>query len=309
MRGRHNVAMRWLAGLLVAQVALMGLLVALVATDNVPFVGSLRDDDADAASSVPVARAQRFDGGAAYRSVARQVALGPRPAGSAASRRLAERLRRALPGGRFQPVPGGLRNVIGVVPGRRRDRIVVVGAHYDTKDLKGFVGAEDGAGGTAILTQLARTIKPHTLASTVVFVAFDGEEAPAGSDDSQFESLGLRGSKVAAPHYAHARGMILLDFVGQKGLRIPREDNSDEALWAKLRAASRRAGVAPVFPPGIQGSILDDHIPFLKQGIPSIDLIDFDYACFHQTCDDLSQISPRSLDAVGETMLELLPRL
>jgi hypothetical protein len=68
-------------------------------------------------------------------------------------------------------------------------------------------------------------------------------------------------------------------------------------------------GVGKVFPPGTQGGIYDDHIPFLRQGVPSIDLIDFDFRCFHQRCDDLSRISPRSLDAVGETTLELLRTL
>ncbi|MGI8845807.1 MAG: M28 family peptidase [Thermoleophilaceae bacterium] len=305
--------MRWLAGLLVAQVALMTVLVVLVATDNVPFVRNLRDGgggDGDAAASVPKATAGRFDGAAAYASVRRQVALGPRPAGSPASRRLAERLRRALPAGRFQAVPGGLRNVVGVVPGRDRRRLVVVGAHYDTKDQKGFVGAEDGAGGAAILTQLARTVKPRTLRSTVVFIAFDGEEAPAGTADVDFERVALRGSKVAAHRYSRARSMVLLDFVGQKGLRIPREASSNGPLWGRLRAASKRAGVARVFPSGrTQGAIVDDHTPFQRAGVPAIDLIDFDYACFHRSCDDLSQISQRSLDAVGETMLELLPRL
>lgn len=293
------------------QVVVMGVLIVLVATDNVPFVGSLRDEGrrSDAAASIPRARADHFDGAAAYASVRRQLALGPRPAGSAASRGLARRLRRTLPGGRFQAVPGGLRNVVGVVPGRTRGRFVVVGAHYDTKDQKGFVGAEDGAGGTAILTQLARTVKPRTLSSTVVFIAFDGEEAPAGTDDADFERVALRGSKVAARRYRRARSMVLLDFVGQKGLRIPREASSDEPLWSSLRSASRRAGVARVFPPGIQGAITDDHTPFQNAGVASIDLIDFDYACFHRTCDDLPRISPRSLDAVGETMLELLPRL
>ncbi len=50
-------------------------------------------------------------------------------------------------------------------------------------------------------------------------------------------------------------------------------------------------------------------MPFIRQGVPSIDLIDFDFRCFHRRCDDLSQISKRSLDAVGETMMQLLPRL
>src|SRR5688572_31128735 len=91
----------------------------------------------------PQPKVDRFDSGRAYTWVRRQVALGPRPAGSTASRKLAGQLRAALPRGTFQPVPGGLRNVIGVVPGRQPSRTVIVGAHYDTKDLPGFVGAND----------------------------------------------------------------------------------------------------------------------------------------------------------------------
>ena len=204
---------------------------------------------------------------------------------------------------------GGLRNVIGRVPGRDPQRVVVVGAHYDTKDAPGFVGANDGAAGVAVMTGIARALKPSRLRSTVVFVAFDGEESPRGTPDWLFEVGGLRGSKAAAPAFRDARAMILLDFVGEKGLRVPYENYSDPGLWKKLRAASRRAGVAEVFPPGSQGGITDDHVPFLRQGVPSIDLIDFDYDCFHRRCDDLSQISEKSLDAVGETVLELLPTL
>jgi len=297
--------MRVLFVVLVLQVVLGCALIALVATDNLPFTA---DGDSEAAA-VPRPSVDRFDGDAAYASVKRQVAIGPRPAGSAASRGLAQRIRRALPGGRFQAVPGGLRNVVGRIRGRDPDRIVVVGAHYDTKDIPGFVGANDGASGIAILVQLARRVKPRRLRPTIVFIAFDGEESPKRTPDGQFEQRGLRGSKVAAPRYRDARAMILLDFVGEKGLRLEREQLSDSALWGNLRAAASRAGVGSVFPSGTQGPILDDHVPFLRAGVPSVDLIDFDYACFHKACDNLSQISPRSLDAVGETMLELLPTL
>jgi glutaminyl-peptide cyclotransferase len=298
---------RWLAVLLAVQVALAGVLIALVATDSVPFVSG--DDDGGAAAAAPRPKAHRFNSRGAFGSVKRQVALGPRPAGSAVSRALAERLRRALPNGRFQPVPGGLRNVIGTVRGRDPRRVVVVGAHYDTKDLPGFVGANDGAAGIAVLTQLARHLNERPPRSTLVFIAFDGEESPAGTSDAQFVEKGLRGSKAAAPRYRDARAMILLDFVGERGIRIPREVNSDAALWQRLRASARRVGVGRAFPAATEGGIADDHIPFLEHGVPSIDLIDFDFPCFHRTCDDLSQISAGSLDAVGETLMELLPRL
>jgi glutaminyl-peptide cyclotransferase len=251
----------------------------------------------------------RFDEARAFALLKEQVRLGPRPAGSAASRTLARRLKSLLPNSRFQAVPGGLRNVIGVVRGRDTSRTVVVGAHYDTKDLPGFVGANDGASGTATAVELARSIRPRQLRPTIVFILFDGEETPKGTPDEEFERYGLRGSKVAARTYKHAEAMILLDFVGDKELSTPREANSNRALWTKLRAAAKRTGNGRYFPPAAIGPVLDDHIPFIRAGVPAIDLIDFDFACWHRTCDDLSAVSPRSLEATGETVLELLRSL
>jgi glutaminyl-peptide cyclotransferase len=249
-------------------------------------------------------KVDRFHSAAAWRLLEYQVKLGPRPAGSEPSRRLARRLRRILPRGRLEPVPGGLRNVVGTVRGREPG-YVVVGAHYDTKDIPGFVGANDGASGTAVVTQLARTIRRPR--HTIHFILFDGEESPRGSQN--FLADGLRGSKVAAPRYGDARAMVLLDFVGEKRLRIEREGYSNEELWARLRRAARQVGAAAVFPDANQGSIQDDHLPFLQEGVPAIDLIDFDFPCFHLRCDDLSVVSERSLDAVGETVLRLLASL
>jgi glutaminyl-peptide cyclotransferase len=262
---------------------------------------SSADGEAATPSSLKV---DRFDSAAAWRLLRYQVDLGPRPAGSEPSRRLARRLRRMLPRGRFEPVPGGLRNVVGTVRGREPG-YVVVGAHYDTKDVPGFVGANDGASGTAIVTELARTIRRPR--HTVHFILFDGEESPRGS--TNFYRDGLRGSKVAAPRYRDARAMVLLDFVGEKRLRIPREGYSNEQLWGRLRRAARQVGAGAVFPGGVQGAIQDDHLPFLQQGVPAIDLIDFDFPCFHVRCDDLSIVSERSVDAVGETVLRLLASL
>lgn len=297
-------SVKLLGTVLAVQVALGLTLVALVATDNLPFTG---DDDANGSPGRPaVVAVDRFDGAAAFRLLRRQVELGPRPAGSAQSRRLARLLKRIVPRGRYQEVPGGLRNVIGTVRGREPG-YVVVGAHYDTKDIRGFVGANDGASGTAVAAQLARTLRRPR--HTVRFVFFDGEEAPRGVPDSDFEKEGLRGSKVAAPAFAEARAMVLLDFVGDRRLTIRYEQNSSPGLWRKLRAAARRVGALGVFPAGSQGAVADDHLPFLEEGVPSIDLIDFDFPCWHRRCDDMSAVSERSVDAVGETVYELLRTL
>jgi hypothetical protein len=286
-----------LLGTVLAVQVLLGLaLVALVATDSGPFGG----DEADGAT------ANEFDGPAAWKLLREQVELGPRPAGSAASRRLARKLRRLLPNGHFEAVPGGLRNVVGTIPGRRPG-YVVLGAHYDTKDIPGFVGANDGAGSTALAVQVARQLKRPR--HTVKVILFDGEESPRGTPDRLFAKRGLRGSKVAAVRYRDAEAMVLADFVADKHLSIPREGYSTPELWSKLRSAARAVGVGRYFPRATFGPVEDDHLPFLEQGVPAIDLIDFDFPCWHRRCDDLSAVSQRSLDASGEAVLRLVASL
>ena len=250
----------------------------------------------------------RFDSAAAFAELRAQVRMGPRPAGSATSRRLAARLRAELPRGAYEGVPGGLRNVTGRLPGRGAP--ILVGAHYDTKDIPGFVGANDGAGGVAVVLQLSRELARDRRACqrAVRFVMFDGEESPPGSRD--FLADGLRGSRVhAARHADGLRAMVLVDFVADRDLRIPRESSSDRGLWDGLRSAARSVGAGGVFPDLTGPLIYDDHTPFLQAGVPSIDLIDFDYPYFHTRADALDKVSAGSLDLVGETLVAFLGRL
>jgi hypothetical protein len=302
--------MRPLVAVLLGQLILAGLLLILVATGSLNFFGDVADTGADGKPAATPQRVDRFDQERAWGWLVSQVEMGPRPAGSAQSRKLAAEIKRALPRGSYQTVPGGLRNVVGVTPGRDPKRRVVVGAHYDTKEIPGFVGANDGAGGVAAMLELARDIQPRTIGPTIVWIAFDGEESPGPSNDGDFEKYGIRGAKVAANKYAKGtEAMILLDFIADKDLRTPREGNSNLALWNKLRAAARRVGTEGHYPDDNFGPVSDDHIPFLRRGVPSIDLIDFDFPCWHKTCDDLSAVSKESLDVSGETVRELLASL
>lgn len=298
---------------LVMQLVLGGALV-FVAVNGFPLLGG--GSDPTRASGpyphVPIPNVNRFSATSAMGVVDVQLGYGQRPAGSPKLRVLAERLRTMLPRGRFEDVPGhpGLRNIVGVLPGRRP--AIVVGAHYDTEyHPPGFVGANDGAAGTAAVIQLSRSLRrlhrPHD-AREVRFVLFDGEEDPPGSTD--FLRDALRGSKAyVARHRRQIKEMVLLDYVANEGLRIPREATSDAALWAQLRAAAKRVGVLAVFPPGRQTVIYDDHTPFLQAGIPAIDLIDFSYR-YRDTVDDTrDKLSLRALDAVGESTLELIRHL
>jgi hypothetical protein len=253
----------------------------------------------------------RFDSARAWAELRRQVELGPRPAGSPALRKLADRLRRELPRGRFERIPGhpGLRNVVGRIPGTKP--AIAIAAHHDTKDLPGFVGANDGAAGTAAVLELARALRAAERppgAPAIRFLLFDGEEA---TDDTRpFLATGLRGSKAYAKRHAdELRALILLDFVAAKGMRIRREAQSDLGLWARLRRAAKTVGAGAAFPDGAGAAVTDDHTPFLERGVPAIDLIQWPYACWHASCDDLSAVSERSLDQTGETVYELVRTL
>ena len=90
---------------------------------------------------------------------------------------------------------------------------------------------------------------------------------------------------------------------------MQREQYSDRALCARLRAAAGRVGLGCVSPAATQGPIAADHLPFIARGVPSIDLIDLDFPCFHRRCDDLSAVSELNLDAVSEAVRELLASL
>jgi glutaminyl-peptide cyclotransferase len=244
-----------------------------------------------------------------------QVAVGQRPAGSPQLRKLALRLKARMPGGRFEAIPGqpGLRNAVARLPGRRPG--IVVGAHYDTLvKPEGFVGANNGAAGSAIVVELARAlakVKRPAGAREVTFVLFDGEEPPSGlpEEDPNFATSGLRGSRAyVAAHPDRTAQMILLDYVGGRGLQLPREATSDEPLWAQLRSAAQAVGADEVFPEGTGPAITDDHTPFLAAGVAAVDLIDWSYPG-HSLEDGLNLLSKASIDAVGETVLELVTRL
>jgi glutaminyl-peptide cyclotransferase len=286
-------------GLALAALLALGLVVAAVS-------GAFDDDAPVRTASSARLKANRFDSRRAFAELRRQVEMGPRPAGSAASRKLAARMKRLLPRGHYEQVPGGLRNVVGRLPGSQP--AVVVAAHYDTKKLPGFVGANDGAGGTAAVLELARVLS-HTKraegAPELRFVLFDGEEAT--NDKADFLLSGVRGSRAyARRHRGELRALVLLDFVANKHLTLPREEGSDPRLWARLRSAARRVGAQAAFPAETRSQILDDHTPFTQDGVPAIDLIDFDFPCWHRRCDDMSAVSARSLDVSGEAVLELL---
>jgi glutaminyl-peptide cyclotransferase len=266
----------------------------------------------------------RFDAARAFRDLRAQVRIGPRPAGSPGARAEVGLIRRRLAaagvGGVTVQRPH--RNVVATIPGRERG-VVVVGAHYDTKDLSGFVGANDGASGVAVLLELARSLAPRSSGASIQLAFFDAEEA---RDDRPFERDGTRGSRQfvalarggrqGSPAIGRIRAMVLFDMVGDCELRIPREAGSDPALYGRFADAARDAFGSSAPFEGVGAPILDDHTPFQRARVPVVDLIDFDYgpgpspgAWWHTREDDMGKVCAASLDRVGEAAVRAIPAL
>lgn len=264
--------------------------------------------------------APRFDETRAWEHLRRQVAFGPRPAGSKAiaeTRRYLTAELKALgltvqeqafqgdtPNG---PVP--MVNLIATIPGRRAERIVLA-THYDTKIFREFrfVGASDGASSTAAALELARVLKASPREFTVELLFLDGEEAVrewAGTDHTY-------GSRyyVAAAQRANTLGsikaLVLLDMIGDRALDIRRDANSTPWLVDLVWGVAARLGHRDTF---VDDStvIEDDHIPFVRAGVPSVDIIDLNYPAWHTAQDDLEHVSARSLGIVGQVVLEAWP--
>ena len=266
---------------------------------------------------------EAFDADRAFADVERMVALGPRPSGSAANAQQARMLAAELRDAGVENVAIGkppLLNVTGRIPGEEAGSIVVA-AHHDTEDTPGFVGANDGASGVAVVLELARTLPNPVPGSGVAIALFDGEEARGNRD---FGADGTRGSRLyveqaadggepeaGIPALNQIKAMVLFDMVGDCDLQIPREFNSNKRLYD---AFSTAAGGAPF--EDLTSPISDDHDPFLERGIPAVDLIDFSFGgsntpgeYWHTTEDTVDKVCPESLDAVGEAALRAIPTL
>ena len=263
------------------------------------------------------ARESGFDATRAFADLQAQVEIGPRTSGSRGARETVELItsRLAQAGIRGAVVQEPYANVLATLPGREPGT-VVVGAHYDTKSgIPGFVGANDGASGVAILLELARSLPRPLPGPSVQLAFFDAEEARG---ERPFELDGTRGSRQYVEYARNGgdqaslpldeiRAMVLFDLVGDCELEIPLEARSDARLYALFAGAAEARSGSPAPFQGATTAVADDHIPFIEAGIPAVDLIDFDFgpgpppgAYWHTSQDTLDKVCPESLDQVGE---------
>lgn len=286
------------------------------------------------AGALPLAAAPaqrvRFSGRAAYRYTAAVVAFGPRPPGSAAHRRteayILAQLRRD--GARIwqdryvahTPIgPFHEENIIAQF-GPRQGQILMLAGHYDTKfEHFRFVGANDGGSSTGLLLEAGAVLAKDPPKAPVWLLFLDGEEAVKHwtATDSVYGSrhLAVQLQKEGMVPRIHA--LILVDMIGDKDLDVARETNSTAWLNSFVAAAARKLGYSRYFFRQSMG-VEDDHIPFLKVGIPAVDLIDFTYGpnnsvtpgpYWHTAQDTMNKLSAHSLKVVGRVVMETLRML
>ena len=263
-----------------------------------------------------------FDSSRAWEHLRQQVAIGPRPSGSAGNVKNRDYIKAQMAALGIktaeQPFEGAtplgpvkMVNIIATIPGKSPERIVL-GSHFDTKlfrDIR-FVGASDGASSTAALIELARVLKARKeLPFTYELLFLDGEEAVVewqGTDNtygSRFYVEAARKSGSLKP----LRAFILLDMIGDRDLTIRRESNSTRWLTDIVWATARKAGHSQFMDE--ETTIEDDHIPFVKAGVPSLDIIDLDYPHWHEASDTLDNVAARSLQIVGDVVVAALPQI
>jgi len=263
-----------------------------------------------------------FDSNRAWEDLRQLVAIGPRPSGSAAiesSRKyikdqLAKSGLKATEQAWDDLTPGGPLHMINLsvtFPGASKNRIVI-GGHYDTKRFREFtfVGANDGGSSAAFLIELARALKGRKNALTIELLFLDGEEAVvdwAGTD----HTYGSRHYVAAARKdgsLSTLKAFVLVDMIGDRDLRIKRDLNSTGWLTNIVWDAARQKKLDRNFP-AESTQIEDDHLEFTAAGVPSVDIIDLEFAQWHTAGDTLNAVSAGSLQVVGDVLLAALPQI
>jgi glutaminyl-peptide cyclotransferase len=263
-----------------------------------------------------------FDGARAYKHVEQLVAIGPHSAGSEGIRRAQDYIIGQLKSFgcpaeeenfHAPSTPVGdvaMKNIISKIPSTNPN-IILYASHYDTKRIPNFVGADDAGSSTGVLLELARLLCARKNAETIWLAFFDGEEAfnfNWADPDNTYGSRELAASLALSGDLRRVKAMILVDMVGPTNPIFKRETNSTPWLTDILWSTAARLGYGSVFV-NDRADISDDHLPFLKRGVPAADIIDLDVPYWHTTEDTLDKVDPRTLAVTGHVLIESLSEL
>lgn len=282
----------------------------------------------------------QFSADSAYQFIRKQVDFGPRNPGSPGHAEtrdyLAEKLAayagsastftqafiaRGYNGDSLQ-----LANIIAAFNPAQSDRIMLC-AHWDTrpradkdsvKTDQPIPGADDGASAVGVLLEIARIFEKNPPPIGVDIVLFDGEDY-GREGDTEYYFLGSRHWARNPPVEGYSpRFGILLDMVGGKQARFPKEQYSTQyapALVNELWSIAGEEGHGALFVDQAGNAISDDHVVINRiLGIPTIDIIRHNTSrpgmgfapYWHTHNDNLDIIDKNTLQAVGEILMELI---
>jgi glutaminyl-peptide cyclotransferase len=310
---------------------LLASILALLACDHSKAPTEMQATSAIAPASTPMtfppdnAPAPTLDENRAMQYVKEIVKFGPRPLASANHKKVEDYIEAHLKGdqveddsftaetnvGKF-PV----HNIVAKFPGNK-DGIIVLASHYDTNyPLRNtsYVGANDGASSSALLLEIANQLRGKGNDGYSVWLVWDdAEEAMKPDTEVDFMSDALYGITHLAEKWQadgtlkKVKAFMLADMIGDADLNIDREGNSAPWLQDLVYESATRLGYQSHFF-GRSLPMDDDHLPFVKRGVPSIDLIDFTYGYnnvfWHSPQDTVDKVSQQSLKIVGTVMLE-----
>lgn len=287
-----------------------------------------------------MAGAVTFNGERALEHVKKQVEIGPRVPGSPELAKTRDYIVNSLKSsgltvktdGFTSVTPLGEKkmvNLTGEIPGESKD-VIVIASHYDSKFYKDmrFVGANDPGTSVGTLLELGRVLgaNPQKPKLTYWLVFFDGEEAfcegweQCQNPNPADPKTPLPDNTYGSRHYVsrlrdnndlrRVRSLILLDLMGFKDLELGRDTLSTRWLQDIVWRTAREIGYEKYFVERPEGVGSDDHEPFLRAGIDSLDLIQLSgYPYWHKADDTLDKVSAQSMKVVGDVVLASLPKI
>jgi glutaminyl-peptide cyclotransferase len=286
------------------------------------------------AGATPASLHDAFSAAAAYSYTAKVAGFGERWPGSPGHQKTQDLVRQVLTknGARIEtdeftattprgPIP--VRNIIGKfnVTADPKQSIFILAGHYDTLFKPGFIGANDGASSTGILLAFADALKAQKTKMQIWLVWTDLEEALESfvGDDGLYGSRHLAQKLAANGTAPRIKGFFLLDMIGDKDLGVARETTSKAWLQDYIAQAAKQLGYSQYFFQ-YEASIIDDHAPFLRAGVPAVDVVDARFGRMgpqldgmgefhHANTDTMDKVSQRSLEIVGRTILRAVELL
>lgn len=272
----------------------------------------------------------KYEASKAWDHLLKQCDFGPRVPGSEEHKKcrdyLVETMKASCENVRLQPFTHDwafgkkkveMWNVIGEQNWKDAKTRVLLLAHWDTRPFateemdpakakQPILGANDGASGVAVLLELMRAMKgrlPEGLG--VMYLMVDGEDLGPELEEMFLGAMHFsKNLPDPKPDYG-----ILLDMIGDKNLSIPMEPNSLAYARPLVQAFYKNAadnGLKSTFPQNYGPEILDDHLALNQAGVPTIDLIDFDYGPGHSHWHTLTDVpencSAESLGKVGKAL-------